>query len=50
MKRCILLVVLCEFLDGVSKNTQMSNLKKIRPLGAEFHAKERRDEYMDGQT
>jgi len=30
------------FLDGFSKNTEISNFTKIRPVGADFHA--------DGQT
>jgi len=35
------------FLDSVSKNTQMSNFVKIRPVGAElFHA----DRRTDGRT
>jgi len=36
-----------DFLDTVSKNTQVSNFTKIRPVGAElFHA----DGRTDGQT
>jgi hypothetical protein len=39
------------FLDSVSKNTQMSNLMKIRPVGAElFHADGRTDGRTDGNT
>jgi len=38
------------FLDGVSKNLQISNLVKIRPVGAEvFQADGRSDGRTDGQ-
>jgi hypothetical protein len=36
-----------DFLDSVSKNTQIPNFMKIYPMGAKlFHA----DKQMDGQT
>jgi hypothetical protein len=39
------------FLDRCSKNPQISNFIKIRPVGAElFHADERTDDQTDGQT
>jgi hypothetical protein len=34
------------FLNGFSKNTEISNFIKVRPVGAEFHA----DRRTDGQT
>jgi hypothetical protein len=33
------------FLDSFSKNTQISNLIKFRPVGAEFHAGGRTDRH-----
>ena len=40
---CLILIKL-EFLNSYSKNSQIANLKKIRPLGTEmFHADGRTD-------
>ena len=35
-----------DFLNRFSKNTQISNFMRLRPLAADFHA----DERTDGQT
>jgi hypothetical protein len=40
-----------EFLDGLSKNTQISNLMKILPVEPElFHAKGQTGKQADRQT